>query len=186
MTIDDLIDATIEREGRIYGDQTTHPPIDQPTAAGGITAAVLAAYTGRQVTIDDLKALTVDTVRPVIRWQITTALTRYHFDRILFEPLRLQLFDYGYNSGYERAVRWLQRTVGLPEAVVTGILDDRTLLALSTYPPVLINNALAASRAHAAYHGGTAPEYAAGVAHRAIEFAIDTTGDHPGEAGIHT
>lgn len=179
MTIDDLIAATFDREGRSYA---APPDIDQPTAAGGITLPVLEQFLGRPATISDLKALTVATATPIVRWQIDQAMTRYRFHRIVFEPLRVQLFDFGYNSGYERAIKWLQRMAGVPEAAVDGVLGDHTLLALDRWPPVLINNALAAERAYLAMNGAVAAKYAAGVARRALDFVLTTEGDQPGEA----
>lgn len=181
MTEDQFIEATLDREGRQYAEP---PQIDQPTGPGGITLPVLSKWRGRLCTVDDLRTLTVDESRAILRARIRQALSALHFDRIAFEPLRYQMLDYAWNSGEERAVRWLQRTAGLPEAQVTGVVDDRTIAAVQAYPPALLNNALAASRAHAAWHGGTGEQFAAGVARRAIEFVIDIVGDHAGEAGI--
>jgi lysozyme family protein len=181
MTEAELIDAILDREGREYEEP---PQIDQPTAAGGITAAALAEDRGlpvSDITPAALRAVTVEQARGIIGRKMRRLARDARFDRIAFEPLRAQLLDYAWNSGEERAVRWLQRTVGIAEGFLTGRIDDRTLVALNRYPPVLINNALAASRAHAAYHGGTAPKFAEGVAHRAIEFVISTVGDLEGE-----
>lgn len=181
MTEDELVEAMFDREGREYAEP---PQIDQPTAAGGITAAMLAEDSGlpvADVTPAALRAVTVERAREIIKRQVRRMVSEQRFSRIAFEPLRVQLIDFAWNSGAERAVRWLQRTVGLREEFVTGRIDDRTLVALDRYPPVLVNNALAASRARAAFHGGTAPKFAAGVARRALEFAISTVGDVEGE-----
>lgn len=171
MTLDELVAATMVREGP-YAEP---PTIDQPTAYG-ITAAALAedrAIPISQVTSADLKALTEPQAAGVIKRRLQRALSVVGLDRIAYEPLRIELLDYGFNSGNARAIRWLQRTVLLPPAFVTGRIDDRTLLALSRLPPVLVTNALAAERAHAAFHGGAGGEQlAVGVARRAIAFTV--------------
>jgi lysozyme family protein len=172
MTEDNLIDSTMEREGLEYADQNSHPPTDQPTGPGGITLPVLSAYRNRHCTIQDLKALTAVEAREILRVEIRKDLAQFRFELVVFEPLRLQLLDFAWNSGVERAVRWMQRTVGLVGTQVTGLIDDRTISALNKLPPYLVNNALAAERAHAAFHGGVPEGYEAGVAHRAIEFVI--------------
>ena len=182
MTEDELIEAMLARAGREYAEP---PAIDQPTAPGGIMAADLADDRGlpvADITPEALRAVTVEQVGGIIHRQLQRFMRDLGFSRITFEPLRAQMLDFAWNSGAARAVRWLQRTVGLREGFVTGKIDDRTLVALDRYPSVLINNALAASRAHAAFHGGTKSKFAAGVARRAIEFVVDTVGNVEGEA----
>jgi lysozyme family protein len=181
MTEASLVDGILEREGDHYEEP---PKIDQPTACGGITAASLAEDRGwpvSAITKEMLKAIDVPEAKAIIGRRIQRFATSYGFNRVAFEPMRVQLIDFAYNSGADRAIRWLQRTIGLPEALVTGKFDDRTWAALARFPPVLVNNALAASRAHAAWHGRMDEKFAAGVAHRAIEFVIDTVGDVDGE-----
>lgn len=179
MTEDDFLDQLAAREGTRYA---APPAMDQPTGPYGVTLPTLTRWRGRVCTVEDLKALTATEGREIARAGVRSALSALHLDRIPFAPLRYQLLDFGWQSGTERAIRWLQRTVGLPEAQCDGILGDRTIGALQRFPPALINNALAAERAHADYHGAI-PQgtLQAGAAHRALEFVVPVVGDRPGE-----
>lgn len=167
MTLDDVLDSIRDREGTVYAEP---PAIDQPTGPYGITVPVLSSARGHACTRDDLRELTVDEARDICRNRMLAEIRQHGFDRIGDDNLRAQMLDYAWNSGTSRAVRWLQRTVGLTSGFVTGAIDDRTLAALARLPARLVNNAMAAQRAHAAYHGGTDQKFAAGVARRAIEF----------------
>lgn len=146
MTDAQLVEAVFDREGRTYGDQTTHPPIDQPTAPGGIILSTLSDYIGHKATLAELKALTVETARPIVRWKLRQLAKQQQFDLIGFGPLRLQMIDFAYNSGPSLAIRWLQRVLRVPR---TGRMDEATFAALS---PVgyetgfLVNQALIAAR----------------------------------------
>lgn len=170
MTEEQSLDALGVREGLTYSEP---PRNDQPTAAYGITLATLTLDRGRACTVADLKALTVDEARDIARRKLQRDMAANGLAQIAFEPLRMQLLDFGFESGMQRAIRWLQRTVGIPEPFVTGSIDARTLIALNKLPSTLVNNALAGERAHAAYHGGVKEDnLQAGVARRAIEFVL--------------
>lgn len=169
MTEDQFLDALAEREGTKFAEP---PAIDQPTGPYGIVLATLTLDRGHLCTVAELKNLPAGAAREVARRKIQRDVIAAGLNQIGYEPLRWQVLDFGYESGMARAIRWLQRTVGLSEPFVTGSLDGRTLLALNRLPGPLVNNALAGERAHAAYHGGTEPQFAAGVARRAIEFIL--------------
>jgi len=153
MTEDELIDDVFRKEGDEYGDQTTHPPIDQPTGRGGITLGTLRAYintTGSPIagTVTTLKALTRDQAEDIVRWKLRADAKRNRFDEIAFEPLRLQMVDFAYNSGPSLAIRWLQRVLRVPR---TGAMDNATFAVLETYAAdpfvqFLIQQALIAAR----------------------------------------
>jgi lysozyme family protein len=176
MTLDAFVTGIFDREGRTYEEP---PRIDQPTGPGGVTLPVLCAYRGRRCTVDDLRRLTVAEAGAILRWTIDLALTRWHFDRIAYEPLRLQLLDFAWNSGEGLAVRWLQRTVLLPEAAVDGVIGPQTLAALDALNPVLVHNALAAQRAHMVLTSRKiAKKFKGGVINRALGFVLPV-----GEAG---
>jgi len=170
MTRADFLALLEKEEGTVFR------VVDQPTGPLGVTLPMLSRWRGHTCTVDDLKALTLDDAKQLLSSHIDQTLKLLGFDRILFEPLRYQLLDFGWQSGEERAVRYLQRSVGLSDMNVTGIIDDRTIAALNTLPPILVNNDIAARRAHADYTGAVAPAYAAGTAHRAIMFVINNTG----------
>jgi lysozyme family protein len=170
MTLDTFVHDIFDREGRTYEEP---PRIDQPTGPGGITLPVLCEYRGHRCTVDDLRRLTVPEAAAIIRWKIDHALTRWHFNRIAYEPLRLQLLDFAWNSGDALAVRWLQRTVRLPEAVVDGVIGPQTLAALAGLDPVLVHNALAAQRAHMVLTSRKIAEtFKRGVINRALGFVL--------------
>jgi lysozyme family protein len=143
MTEDQLIDDVFVKEGLTYGDQTTSPPIDQPTAPGGIVLGTLSAYLGRTATLAELQALTVETARPIVRWKLRSLAVGQGFDRIAFEPLRLQVIDFSYNSGPGLAIRWLQRVLRVPR---TSRMDSATFFALAHYDEFLVNQAYVAAR----------------------------------------
>lgn len=143
MTLDDLVEDIFDKEGVKYGDKTTKPPIDQPTGAGGITLGTMSAYLGRPATIGDLKALTRATAAPVVRWKLERIVIENDFADIDFEPLRLQMIDFAYNSGAQRAVRWLQRTLGMS---VDGIFGPDTAAAVNRENGRLLNQAMIAAR----------------------------------------
>jgi len=175
VTLDDLLDRVRDAEGVTYAEP---PAIDQPTGVYGVTLPMLSASRGRPCTVDDLKALTPEQGRAIVRSRFDVDIRKYGFDRVTDPHLQAQLLDFAWNSGESRAIRWLQRTVGLPPGFVTGTIDDRTIAALERFPGWLVNNALAGARAHAAYHGGTPEKFAAGVARRALEFVIPLDEPH--------
>lgn len=144
MTEDQLVESVFASEGVRYGDQHTVPPIDQPTGAGGITLPTMTAYLGRQATAADLKALTKATATPVVRWKLRELAARYRLSAIAFEPLRLQMIDFAYNSGPGLAIRWLQRTLRV--APVDGAFGPASQAALAAQDPWLVNQALIAAR----------------------------------------
>ena len=143
MTEEQLIDDVFDKEGRTYGDQTTRPPIDQPTSPGGIILSTLSEYLTRPATLAELKALTVETARPIVRWKLRQLAAAQKFDQIAFEPLRLQLIDFSYNSGPSLAIRWLQRVLRVPR---TGRMDPSTFTALAHADNWLVHQALVGAR----------------------------------------
>lgn len=143
MTEDLLVESVFDKEGRTYGDQTTRPPIDQPTAPGGIILGTLSEYLNRPATLAELKALTVETARPIVRWKLRQLATQQGFAAIDFEPLRLQMIDFAYNSGPALAIRWLQRVLRVPK---TGRMDLPTFTALELADAWLVNQALIGAR----------------------------------------
>jgi len=143
MTEDQLIDDIFVKEGLTYGDLQTTPPIDQPTAPGGIILATLSAYLGRTASLAELRALTVTSARPIVRWKLRALAVETGLAAIAFEPLRLQMIDFAYNSGPALAIRWLQRVLRVPR---TGRIDAVTRTALEHFDPWLVNQALVGAR----------------------------------------
>lgn len=142
MTELELINDLLTREDGYQQD-----PADRGNAGGGATNWGITARTwglykalGRQATRAEIKAITREQAVEFYQGD----LRKSPFTRLVaFEPLRVQLFDFAINSGQERAIRWLQRAIGVP---VSSTLDERTLAAIAAYPGRLTNNALVAAR----------------------------------------
>jgi lysozyme family protein len=137
MTETDVINSILEREGGYVNRATDR---GGPTNFG-ITAASWGVYRnlGRIATAEEVRAISHDeAIGFYHQW-----LGRSPFATITYEPLRLQLIDFGILSGDERATRWLQRVLGV---VVTGSIDARTLRALEAVPQRMANDALVAAR----------------------------------------
>jgi lysozyme family protein len=142
VTEEELLDATFDREGRKYGDQHTKPPIDQPTAPGGIVLDTLSEYLGRPATLKELRALTVVTARPIVRWKLRQIERRLGIDVVTYEPLRLAILDFHYNSG-TYAIKWLQRVLRVEP---DGVVGEDTRLALEMQDSWLVHHAYIAAR----------------------------------------
>jgi len=143
VTEEQLVDDVFDKEGQKYGDAHTVPPIDQPTAPGGIILATLSDYLGRPATLEELRALTVQSARPIVRWKLRQIAIRHGLMAIGFEPLRLQMTDFCYNSGPGIAIRWLQRVL---RVAADGIIGPATNAALERSDPWLVHQALIAAR----------------------------------------
>lgn len=185
MTEDDLVQAVFDLEGDRYGDQTTQPPIDQPTARGGLTLAVVQAYyeatavapaAPYTATVEDLHTMTHAHARTIVGWHLRDLATRAHLvpAAIPFEPLRVQLLDFAYNSGEKRAVRWLQRVLRAPR---TGDMDPTTINRLALSDLWLVHQALIGARLEmidrATDRGGSvSPRYEEGLENRALSFSL--------------
>lgn len=143
MTVDELIDGVLAREGG-YQERASDPGNANGGSTNfGITAKSWGIYRGfgRQATRAEVKAIT--------RLQAAEFYRRQYIDNspfsvVAYDPLRAQLVDFSINSGQERAIRWLQRVLQVP---TTGRVDDRTKTAVNLYPGFLVNNALVAARA---------------------------------------
>lgn len=121
MTVDELLDDVIRREGTRYTDR----PSDRggPTKYG-ITLATLRAVRGPERTADDVRALTEADARGIYR---VAFVAQPGFQRVRDERLRALLIDYGINSGQATAIKALQRAVG---ASPDGVLGADTLRRL--------------------------------------------------------
>lgn len=137
-TVDDIISDVLVQEGG-YSD---HPADKGGATNFGITAKVLGEWRrlGRPASREEVRALTIAEARDIYRKRYVL---NYGFQRIPHDGLRAQLVDFGVNSGPSRAIRWLQRAIGMP---ASGVLDAATLHAVSELPPKLVNNALVAAR----------------------------------------
>lgn len=183
ITEERLIDDTFVREGDTYGDEHSHPPIDQPTGRGGITlwtlkAFVVATRSPLAPTVETLQALTHAQAREIVRWQLRQLAQAHGIDQIPFEPLRLQVLDWAYNSGPALAIRWLQRVLGVPR---TGRMDPVTVAAVKVPDiarvPVWISESVMAARLRmidmATDPGGRVDhKFEEGLENRALSFSL--------------
>lgn len=104
--------------------------VNNPKDPGGVTnlgctKATWEAYVGHEVSIDDMKALTPSDVMPLYK-------TKY-WDKINGDALPYgvdyAVFDFGINSGVNRAAKILQSVVGV---AADGSIGPSTLAALET------------------------------------------------------
>jgi lysozyme family protein len=107
--------------------------VDHPADPGGATnlgctKAVWEEWCDRPVTVDEIRALTVEDVTPVYREK--------YWDRAKCGALPVGIdycvFDTAVNSGPGRAIKFLQETVG---ATPDGVLGPLTLRAVHAMNP---------------------------------------------------
>lgn len=193
MTADEVIDGLLQREGGWRGsvqrpDGTWDPPTNK-----GITLPTLQRYheqylgwpASNPLTVQDLRDLT-DELAVRIYTVLFIDEPGFTPENIPFEPLRVQLIDFGVNSGPERAVRWLQRVLRIP---VTGKIDDATRSALDAWHVIneesrdffelyyaLVNDALVAARSYmidqAVDQGAIRRQDEEGLESRALSFFL--------------
>lgn len=172
MNYDSIVDAIFIKEGDVYAE------VDQPTGRGGITLPVLQAFTEamtgdilHRLTRLDLQSLTHAQAREVIEWFLHKLSGEMGLEHITYEPLQLQLLDFGYNSGGPRAIRWLQRVLNIPR---TGKMDANTLAVLGKVSLWLTHHALIGARLQMIHRWADAPEnqkYEDGLVTRALSFS---------------
>jgi len=143
-----LLTGILQREGGFR---------DKPGDRGGptnygITLATLAAWRRQpisQLTSDDVRRLTTFEAKAIYAARYIAP-----FEPVPYPPLREQLIDFGVNSGVPRAVRWLQRILGLPADGILGPQTQEHLTILSQQAvglrPALavVNDALVAARSY--------------------------------------
>ena len=174
-TLQSLIDDIFIKEGDVYAEP---PRIDQPTGRGGITLRTYqrfcdAMQPSRRVTALGLQGLTHEEARAIIQWLLEALSQEMGLSAVTFEPLRLQLLDFGYNSGGALALRWLQRVLRVQR---TGVIDASTGIALKC-DQWLVHQALIAARLQmidlATGQGGSVDaKFEEGLENRALTFSL--------------
>ena len=105
----------------------------------GITIATLSEWLKRPATKAEVRDLSEDTARAIYRAK--------YWDAVKGDELPpgvdLAVFDYAVNSGVSRAVRCLQRCVGVSP---DGVLGPVSLLALRTAEPAALAERICAQR----------------------------------------
>jgi lysozyme family protein len=95
----------------------------------GVTKKVWEAFVGREVTEDEMRALTPATVAPLYKQRYWDAV---HGDT-LPSGVDYCVFDCAVNSGVKQSVRFLQRAV---QAEPDGLLGPNTLQAVAAADPM--------------------------------------------------
>lgn len=191
MTADEIIAGVLEREGG-WREEKERPngSVDPPTNHG-ITLDTLRRFRQRDfpgavVTEQDLRQLTPLQARGIYE-QVFIAEPGFTVANIPYEPLRVQLIDFGVNSGPERAIRWLQRVLRFAPECVTGKMDRKTVGWLQNAtiehaeaidPCELVNDALVAARSYmidrAEDQGTIRSQDEEGLESRALSFFLAT------------
>lgn len=113
------------------GGYVDHPSDPGGATNRGITLATLSRWRGRPVSKAEVKALTEGEAKLIYR--------KFYWDRVRGDDLPagvdLAVFDFGVNSGNERAAKHLQTILG---ATADGVIGPATLKALGKVEPAFI------------------------------------------------
>jgi lysozyme family protein len=94
----------------------------------GVTIGAWGAYLNRAIQPGEMKALTVDTVKPFYK--------QMYWDKVKGDDLPVgvdyTVFDFAVNAGVGRAAKFLQRAVG---AVDDGVIGSGTLALVAKITP---------------------------------------------------
>jgi len=99
----------------------------------GCTQAVWEQYVGHRVTVEDIKNLTKEDVKPLYKKRYWDAI---HGDA-LPSGLDYCIFDCAINSGVGRAAKFIQEIVGVP---ADGAIGNNTIAAIVQINPVTAIN----------------------------------------------
>ena len=122
MKFDICFQMVIKHEGGFVA----HPSDPGGITNLGVTKAAWEEYLGKEVTEQDMRDLTVETVKPFYR--------QNYWDRVRGDDLPpgvdYAVFDFAVNSGVARASRMLQECVG---ATKDGSIGPKTVEAVKTH-----------------------------------------------------
>lgn len=121
LTDDDIIDSILRREGGF---------VDRASDRGGptnmgITVGTLALFRDHPVTPSDIRTLSEVEARLIYQRDF---IVRPGFERIFNMALRALAVDMAVNHGPGKAIRLLQRSVGVKE---DGVIGDETIAAVN-------------------------------------------------------
>lgn len=143
MTVDDLLDDLIRREGGFVN----HPADRGGPTKYGITQRTLSQWLGRPATVEEVRTLDEETAREIY------VRNYYSGPRIdtLPEIVRAQVLDIGVNSGPRTAIQMLQQVLNLAGFAcdTDGVLGPQTRRACESAVSTMggfLANALAERR----------------------------------------
>jgi lysozyme family protein len=117
--IDSIINDLLLKEGGFVD----HPADKGGPTNHGVTMATLALWRGKDITVEDVKLLTQDEARAIYR-------QKYIIEPGFFplpDPLRGLMVDCGVNHGPSRAIRWLQKAIGVAEDGKIGPHSEKAI-----------------------------------------------------------
>jgi lysozyme family protein len=121
------------------GGYVNHPKDPGGPTNLGITQATLSAYLRRPASVQDVRSLTKDAVRPIYKKRFWDALKCDE----LPGGVDLAVYDFAVNSGPNRAARYLQSVVGAPQ---DGQIGPSTIAACHKYSAQEVVKRLVAKR----------------------------------------
>lgn len=124
--IDDIIGRILEREG---GYVNRAEDRGGPTKYG-VTLTTLASWRGRAVRAADVEAMGEAEAREIYRHRYIVG---PGFDRLMPAELAELAIDCAVNHGTTRAIRWVRRAVGVPEATTGEVVVPPTVTAALAY-----------------------------------------------------
>jgi lysozyme family protein len=120
-------DAAIQHILEWEGGYVNHPEDPGGRTNLGVTQRVWEAWTGKPVTEADMRALTIEGVKPLYKQRYWNAVR----GDALPSGVDLSVFDFAVNAGPGRASRALQQLVGV---AADGVIGPKTLAAAAAKP----------------------------------------------------
>lgn len=120
MTDEEIIEEILKREGGFVD----HPNDPGGATNFGITRKVLKKWRGRSTSIEDVRGLTIMEAKMIY---FARYIRRPGFDAIRTPDLKLLVIDCGVNHGTFRAVKWLQKAVGVKPDGKIGPISRRAI-----------------------------------------------------------
>lgn len=186
MTEDAILDELLQREGGYRPEFERPNGTVDPETVRGITWPTFQRYCRRTNRLAATRAvflvLSADQAKAIYRLFYIDD-PGFTEENVPYEPLRVQLIDFGVNSGPERAIRWLQRVLdleptGTMNGKTVGWLQNATIEHVSgcTDPLRLVNDALVGARSYmidrAVDTGTMRKQDEEGVESRALSFLV--------------
>lgn len=121
------------------GGYVNHPKDPGGCTNMGVTKNAWELYLGKRVTEDDMKALTVEMIKPFYK--------KMYWDKIKGDQLPsgvdIAAFDFAVNSGVSKSSRVMQEIAGVTQ---DGVIGPRSLEAILAVPPEEMIDAITMTR----------------------------------------